>query len=272
MESVLSGPGSNRLLAELRRSKIVEFVENQGTVATEELVNRLGVSLMTIWRDLTVLDEAGRLRKIRGGATRLPKGRDEEPLFVSKQVINRERKEAIARYAATTLVADHDIIFLEAGTTAAAMVKYLNQRNLTVVGNGLGTMTELAKRLTDVNVYCCGGMLRDVAHTFVGPQAEEFFQRMNARTCFLGATGFAIPEGFTDPNPLEIQVKRAMAKSASRVVMLLDSSKLGAKSFTRILPTAEVDIVITDADAPAAWCEQLRALGLEVHLAGGGGS
>lgn len=269
MASILSAPASNRLLADLRRSKIIEAVEKEGTVTTEALVGQLGVSLMTIWRDLTVLADEGRVRKIRGGVTRLPKGRDDEPLFVSKQVLNRERKETIARYAATTLVADNDIIFLEAGTTAAAMVKYLRQRNLTVVGNGLGTMTELAKRLTDVNVYCCGGMLRDVAQTFVGPQAEEFFQRMNARTCFLGATGFAAPEGFTDPNPLEIQVKRAMAKSADRVVMLLDSTKFGAKSFTRILPTEEVDLVVTDADAPQSYRDQLDALGVEVRIAEG---
>lgn len=268
MDTALSTPLSNRLLADVRRSKLVDMVEAQGTVTTEALVSQLGVSLMTIWRDVTVLDQAGRLRKIRGGATRIAQNRDGEPLFVSKQVLNRERKETIAHYAATTFIDDNDIICLEAGTTAAAMVKYLQQRNLTVIGNGLGTMNELAKRLTDVHVYCCGGMLRDVAQTFVGPQAEEFFQRMNARTCFLGATGFAIPEGFTDPNPLEIQVKRAMAKSASRVVMLLDSTKLGVKSLTQILPTAEIDIVVTDAAVPPAWCEQMTALGLDVRIAG----
>lgn len=268
MDSSLDAPINNRLLVDLRRNKIVEAVEERGTVATEELVNQLGVSLMTIWRDLTMLDEEGRVRKIRGGAMRLPKGRDGEPLFVNKQVLNREQKEAIARYAATTLVEDNDIIFLEAGTTAAAMVKYLCQRNLTVIGNGLETMNELAKRLTNVNVYCCGGMLRDVAQTFVGPQAEEFFQRVNARTCFLGATGFANPEGFTDPHPLEIQVKRAMAQSASRVVMLLDSSKLGIKSLARILPTEEIDIVVTDGAASPTWREQFVALGIDIRIAG----
>ena len=67
---------------------------------------------------------------------------------------------------------DNDIICLEAGTTAAAMVKYLQQRNLTVIGNGLGTMNELAKRLTDVQVYCCGGMLRK---PLLAPKPRSFF-------------------------------------------------------------------------------------------------
>jgi DeoR/GlpR family transcriptional regulator of sugar metabolism len=71
-----------------------------------------------------------------------------------------------------------------------------------------------------------------------------------ARTCFLSATGLAFPAGFTDPNPLEIQVKRAMAKSAGQVVMLLDSTKLGVRSLSRILPIEEVDILVTDARRP----------------------
>lgn len=261
---------NDRLLADLRRSKIVEYVEQGGTVTTEQLVGQFGVSLMTIWRDLTSLDHEGRLRKIRGGATRLAKGRDGEPLFVSKQVMNREHKESIAAYAATQLVDDNDILFLEAGTTVAAMVKYLGKRNLTVIGNGLGTMNELARLLPDINVYCCGGMLRDVAQTFVGPQAEEFFQRINAATCFLSATGCAFPEGFTDPNPLEIQVKRAMANSAGRVVMLLDSTKLGVKSLACTMPIEEVDIVVTDANAPQEALDRFAALGVDVRVAGEG--
>jgi len=89
MDADLTTPVSDRLLADSRRSRIIEIVEENGTATTEQLVGQLGVSLMTVWRDLTALDAEGRLRKIRGGATRAPKARDGEPLFVSKQVLNR---------------------------------------------------------------------------------------------------------------------------------------------------------------------------------------
>lgn len=102
----------------------------------------------------------------------------------------------------------------------------------------------------------------------MGPQAEEFFERINAHTCFLSATGLAFPEGFTDPNLLEIQVKRAMAKSAGRVIMLLDSTKLGVRSLSRILPTEEVDILVTDAGASPEERARLAALGADVRIAG----
>jgi DeoR/GlpR family transcriptional regulator of sugar metabolism len=94
----------------------------------------------------------------------------------------------------------------------------------------------LARLTPAVSVYCCGGMLRPVAYTFVGPQAEEYFRTVNAATCFLSATGLTLAEGITDVSLLEIQVKRVMAASADRVIFLLDSSKFGVRSLARIVP------------------------------------
>ena len=215
---------------------MVELVDQRGQMTSDDLANTFAISPMTVWRDLTSLEEEGRLRRVRGGAARVDRRADAEPLFVSKQVVNRERKEVIARYAAENFVDDGDIIFIEAGTTALAMVKYLKHcEHLTVIGNGLGMMNELARLLPGVTVYCCGGMLRPTGLTFVGPQAEEFFRHVNARTCFLSGTGLSFPEGLTDVNLLEIQVKRVMAASAGRAVLLMDSTKFGVKSLAKVV-------------------------------------
>jgi DeoR/GlpR family transcriptional regulator of sugar metabolism len=258
----------HRLPAELRRDQIAAFVQEHANATAEELGAHFGVSLMTVWRDLTTLEEAGRVRRVRGGAARLERPADAEPLYDSKRVLNSTAKERIARYAAERFVKDGDILFMEAGTTVAAMAKYLTAyQHLTVIGNGLGTMTELARLTPAISVYCCGGILRPVAYTFVGPQAEEYFRTVNAATCFLSATGLTLAEGITDVSLLEIQVKRAMAASADRVIFLLDSSKFGVRSLARIVPMREVDVLITDSDAPAPFVEALRAQGIEVHLA-----
>lgn len=259
---------SGRLMTEQRRGQISELVEQLGAITSEELVKQYGVSLMTVWRDLTALEELGRLRRIRGGAVRLDRRSEAEPLYVSKQVINQSKKDAIARYAAEHFVDDNDIIFMEAGTTVAAMAKHLPAyKHLTVVGNGLGTMNELAKQLPEITVFCCGGMLRDVGLTFIGPQAEAYFRQLNARTCFLSATGITAAEGMTDPSLLEIQVKRAMAHNAERVVLLIDSTKFGVRSLAKIFDVSEVDILVTNADAPSAALEAMAAAGVEVHVA-----
>jgi DeoR/GlpR family transcriptional regulator of sugar metabolism len=140
-------------------------------------------------------------------------------------------------------------------------------KHLTVVGNGLGTMNELAKQLPGVTVFCCGGLLREVGLTFVGPQAEAYFRQINAHTCFLSATGITTSEGVTDPNLLEIQVKRAMAQSASRIVLLMDSTKFGMRSLAKIFDVREVEVLVTDTGAPPAILDEIRALGVDVHIA-----
>jgi DeoR/GlpR family transcriptional regulator of sugar metabolism len=259
-----------RLLTEQRRDHIVELVDQLGAVTNEDLVRQFGVSLMTVWRDLTGLEEAGRLRRVRGGATRRDRRLEAEPLYVSKQVINHANKDRIARYAAQHFIADGDIVLMEAGTTVAAMARHLPAyKHLTVVGNGLGTMNELAKQLPGVTVFCCGGLLREVGLTFVGPQAEAYFRQINAHTCFLSATGITTYEGVTDPNLLEIQVKRAMAHSAERVVLLMDSTKFGMRSLAKIFDVRDVQVLVTDAGAPPAVLDEIRILGVDVRVAAG---
>lgn len=258
----------SRLLTEERRQRIAGLIEERGTVIAEDLATGFGVSNMTIWRDLTALEEAGKLRRIRGGAVRVENVQAIEPLYASKRVVNRAKKDAIARYAARHFVHDNDIIILEAGTTVAAMVKFLNQRNLTLITNGLGTINEAVPTVPDITVMCCGGMLREGAMTFVGPQAVQFFQNIRARTFFLGATALAFPQGITDPNPLEIQVKLAMAASAEHVVVLIDSTKFGKRSLSTILPLEAIHALITDSGVPAEDVERLRLLGIDVHVVG----
>jgi DeoR/GlpR family transcriptional regulator of sugar metabolism len=193
---------------------------------------------------------------------------DAEPFYVSKQVVNQNKKDRIARFAAEHFIADGDIIFMEAGTTVAAMARHLPAfKQLTVVGNGLGTMNELAMQLPGITVFCCGGMLREVGLTFVGPQAEVYFRQINAHTCFLSATGITTTEGVTDPNLLEIQVKRAMAHSAGRIVLLMDSTKFGTRSLAKIFDVRDLDVLVTDAAAPGDVLAEIAALGVQVHVA-----
>lgn len=257
---------TSRLLTNERRKRILALLEAEGSVSADRLADIFGVSHMTIWRDLTNLEESGSLLRVHGGATKSDVATPPEPLYRAKRVVNRAKKDTIARYAADTFVNNGDIIILEAGTTILSMVKFLNHQNLTVVTNGLGTVSELAPAVPDINVLCCGGMLRDVSLTFVGPQAIQYFQSIRAQTFFLGASGLAFPEGITDPNVLEIQVKQAMAASAERIVVLLDSTKFGKRSLMSILPLDQVDVIVTDSDAPNEFIDRLRKLKIDVHV------
>ncbi len=207
------------------------------------------------------------MRRVHGGVARIENDPNNEPGYKSKRILNIEKKTLIARYAAQNFIEDKDIIILEAGTTVGMMLKFMTCSNLTVITNGLANLENLSMCLPHMTVLSCGGMMRSVANTFVGPQAIDFFQNVRARTLFLSATGLAIPGGITDPNLFEIQIKQAMAGSAARVILLIDSTKFGIRSLSSILPMERINILVTDAGASENDMSQLREMGIDVHVA-----
>lgn len=253
------------MLAEDRRRAIAELVLEQGSVSAKDLSHRFGVSPMTVYRDLKELEAVHALERVRGGAVR--RQETDEPMFMAKREVNRERKQAIARYAAEHFVGDDDILLIEAGTTVTSLVRYLPDTLAALLANGLDALNEARRLVPSVPVFGCGGMLRSPSFTFVGPEAEAFFRSISATTFFLSATGLTLRDGVTDPNPLEIQVKRAMAASAQRTVLLLDSSKFGQSSLREVLPLERIDALVTDGAAPAATLRELSDRGVDVHVA-----
>ncbi|MFQ3566160.1 MAG: DeoR/GlpR family DNA-binding transcription regulator [Aggregatilineales bacterium] len=262
----MSKPARYAPIGEQRRREIAQMVRQKGTISTVELVDYFKLSPMTIWRDLRVLEDMGVIQRVRGGAASLDDTTG-EPIYTHKKSINSRQKETIAHYAAINFVRDGQIIILEAGTTVMAMVKYLDRRDLTVISNGLGVLNELSTMLTTLTVISCGGVMRDVSKTFIGPQAEQFFETVQAHLLFLSATGITIEGGISDPSPLEIQVKRAMISSAERVVLLIDSSKFGIRSLKQVLPIEQVHAIVTDKEPPSEYIDWLARANVELHIA-----
>jgi DeoR/GlpR family transcriptional regulator of sugar metabolism len=251
-----------------RRRDILKQIAAHGSSTIAELSQRYGVSEMTIRRDLKALEEHGQIQYTHGGAVAVD-GLQQEQRYAAKAQLNIAQKQRIAQYAAAHFVQDHAVIILESGTTVAAMVPYLSTKeHLTIVTNGLNTANALRGLLSTSTVISTGGILRDISFTFVGPVAEGFFQQFYARTLFLSGIGFTLDAGLTDPQMIDTQVKKAMIGAADRVVVLLDSSKFGVKSFTRVIQAGEIDVLITDAAAPAPILAELRRMGVDVHVVG----
>ena len=258
------------MIPEQRRQDILKVVSSQGAGTISELSERYGVSEMTIRRDLQSLEKEGHLKYTHGGAIVMPKDAlRTEPRYEAKKRQNRIQKAQIAGYAVARFVADNDIIILESGTTVTAMVPHLaGKENLTVVTNGLFTTNELRSLAPQSTVICTGGILREMSFTFVGPVAERFFHEFYARKLFLSGIGFTLDAGLTDPQMIDTQVKKAMIASADQVIVLVDSSKFGVKSFTRVIAAYDADILITDSGAPPEIIEDLRNHDVDVHVVG----
>lgn len=249
-----------------RKSAIIEYLSNEGGCTIKHLSQSLNVSEMTVRRDLRQLEVTGHVILSHGGAV-LAQSYVQEPATIEKASRNQDVKERLAAYAIKHFVSEGDILILEGGTTVARMTSYLlSFSQLTVLSNGLNTLNSLNTGVGTNVVLCCGGTLREQSSTFVGPVAESFFEQFHADTVFLSGLGFTPETGFTDPNLLDTRVKRAMIRSARQTVMLLDSSKFGARSFTTTAMASEVSAVITDKGIPLEIKDYFIQQGVPLHI------
>lgn len=258
------------MLKEQRLQYILSKLDKKRVVTIADLCQNLDVSNMTIWRDLSELENQGLLRRVRGGA--LATEIDTDPTQVTFPNFDPlldphyDQKTLIGRYAAQKLVSDGDSIIIEAGTTTSSLVPFLHQSELTLLTNGLVTTMMAAPQGKNTTIMCSGGILIDTG-AFIGPQAEEFFTHFRVKKAFLGAEGFTIEDGFTDTTPLYSQLKCVMKQNAEKIIMLINSSKLGVRSLIQVISLDDVDIIVTDSAAPIDIVEELRQRGIEVHIA-----
>lgn len=249
-----------------RQRFILDLLDREGSVSLATLRAALPVTMMTLWRDLAALEARGRLRRVRGGALRPDMA--EEPPFDQKKQRAFTRKRRIAARAAAEFVAAGDALFLEGGTTIAQLLPHLTASGLVVLTNSLPILNRAHAQHPKLTLQCSGGMFSPVSGNFIGPDAVAFFQRKRARTFFMSATGLDPATGqLTDPNPLEIEVKRAMARQAERIVLLLDSTKLSLVSLEAVLPLDRIDALVIDDGAAPAVRRKLATFGPKIVVA-----
>lgn len=212
---------------------------------------------MTIWRDLRELDEQGLIFRVRGGAL-LRTPASSETGFEAKVTAADAAKRRIAARAVSAFVRPGDVIALEGGTTVASLVEFLPQTRISVVTNSLPVATRLRADRPGLPVAMPGGWLSAVSGNLCGPDAVRWLAIQESAVCFIGATGFDAERGPLDPNPLEIEAKRAMTEKARRVVLLLDASKWGQAALCVTLHPRRIHTVVTDRQPPKAIARMLK--------------
>lgn len=237
------------LLATQRRSRILEWVRQDGAAKVSDLVAEFGVSDMTIRRDLDALARRGLVDKVHGGAT-TPSGSTDEPGFQAKSLREQAEKQAIAR-AAADLVRPGQAVGLSAGTTTWTLALLLRDvPGLTVVTNSLPVALALHDGdRTDQTVVLTGGV-RTPSDALVGPVAVGSLRSVNLDTVFLGTHGMDARSGFTSPNFLEAETNRALVQAARRLVVVADHTKWGVVGLATVAPLERADVIISDNGLP----------------------
>lgn len=234
------------MLAAQRRSEIMTLLERDRIVRVSHLVNALGVSDMTIRRDLQALHEQGALEKVHGGAVVRAEPSTAEPGFEAKSARQLAQKESIAAQAAA-MVRPGSAIAVSAGTTTFAFARHLLAiPGLTVVTNSVWVADLLhGARVPSHTVLLTGGV-RTPSDALVGPLAIAALRSLHLDTVFMGVHGMDANAGFSTPNLLEAETNRAMIASARRMVVLADSTKWGVVGLSSMATLSTASALVTD--------------------------
>jgi DeoR/GlpR family transcriptional regulator of sugar metabolism len=246
-----------------RRRRILEILRERGAVRAADLVPELGVSEVTVRRDLEALARRGLLDRSHGGAA-LPGGT--APLVPAPK--RAAAKRAIGR-AAAELVAPGETVFLNGGSTALEVFRHL-AAPATVVSNNVLAALEPVR---DVELILLGGHVRPdpAERTVVGPFATETLRRTFATRAVIGVGGISVDAGVTTPVAAEAEIARLMLdRTREQVIVVADASKLGAVSDFAVAALDRVDVLVTDAEAPRAERAALERAGIRVVVATAG--
>jgi DeoR family fructose operon transcriptional repressor len=250
------------MYAEERQQEILRRARAIGRVDVVTLGEEFAVTTETIRRDLTVLERAGVLRRVHGGA--IPVERlGFEPALATRDEVMTAEKERIAKAAVAELPEDGAII-IDAGSTTGRLVQILPaDRELTVIVNSPPLATVLATR-SNLSVIMLGGRVRGRTLATVDDWALHPLSRLNVDVAFMAANGCSVARGLTTPDPAEAAIKRAMIKAAKRSVLLADHTKFSDTYLACFASLPEIDVVITDTGLDPATVADVAAAGPEV--------
>ena len=251
----------------VRQQRILDLLQERGSISSKHLADLLGVTAMTVWRDLRELAEMGLIQRIRGGVqSRQAAVRGIAAAPVSDAESERI-KQTIARRAVEEFVRPGDMLAIGGGTTVAALVPWLPEEKVSVLTNSIFLASMIRGQRPGVSVLLPGGWLSPLSGDLCGPETVRRLAREESRVCFISAWAYDAERGPLDQNPLEIETKRALVRGARRVVLLLESAKFYREAACITLHPRHLHAVVTEAEPPADVASHFEKLGIRLIVA-----
>jgi len=251
------------MTADERQKRIEEYLQKAEFASLEELSTHVRASVSTVRRDLTALEGAGNVKRTHGGA-RIVTPHSDEFAFSARDTHQLNEKETIGR-AAAALVQPNESVIIDAGTTAYHVALHLVNKAQMVVTNSL-PVANLFGSASQMEVVVSAGVIYPRLGVLVGPLAVETFSKIHADVAIMSAGGISL-DGVTNSHALLIDIQRQMIRGARKIILCLDHTKFGRKSTMHLCDLDDVDIIVTDSQAPEAMVAALRERGIEVVLA-----
>lgn len=252
-----------------RINQLIEILKVRNFVSIKELSSTLGVSEMTIRRDLQILEQNKVAENVYGTTVYNPAHavtKNETDYNLSSEGGKQNlQKDHIGRFAAS-LVEQGDIIIIDTGSTTEHIVSYLpNNKNITVLCYNINILMEL-RRNPGVKMLFAGGYYHSNAQMFECTDGINFIRSVRAKKVFVSAAGIHAELGVTCVNSYEVPTKRAILKSSLQKILVADSSKFGVVRSAFFCELSEISAIITDDGLSEDWQKLIRDLGIELHV------
>jgi DeoR family ulaG and ulaABCDEF operon transcriptional repressor len=247
-----------------RHRIILKLLQERSIISVSDLVEILDASDATVRRDVNALADAGKVRRIRGGAESLHP-RHEAHLVGTPFALSRDiavpQKRAIAR-AAAALIEEGDSIIINAGTSTLAMTEFLVNRQLDILTNSIPVMARLHETSRN-RVSVPGGTIFREQNIVISPFEDDTVDSFWAQKLFTGCFGIN-RHGVMEADPLIVQAQARLLKRAEQVIVLADSQKLRQRSPIIVLPLEKISVLITDDGASETDLDELRAADVKI--------
>lgn len=258
-------PQGAALLAEPRRMKILEWLQEEGSARVRELSEAFSVSEVTVRMDLERLEKDGLIVREHGGAFLRSVPQQVRSLSL-QHLVNMESKRRIGA-AAAALVKDGETIILDSGSTTTEMATHLSAReHLNVITNAINIALTLGA-LPTCTVHMPGGQFKPPTLSLSGEKSADYFQGVFAEKLFLATAAVSFEAGLTYPSMADLYVKRAMIGAASQVILVADSTKIGRTSFSSLGGIELIHCLITDQGIRDEDRKAFEAAGIAVIVA-----
>ena len=253
------------LLAETRRRRILDWLQEEGSARVTALSEAFNVSEPTIRQDLERLESEGHIVREHGGAFLATMPQQVQALALH-HLVNMDAKRAIGRVAAA-LVTDGETIILDAGSTTTEVARNLTKRlDLHVITNALNIALILGAN-PSCTIHMPGGQFKAPTLSLSGEKSAGYFENVLAEKLFLATAGASLDAGLTFPAFADLYVKRAMIKAAREIILVADSTKIGRLSLAVLGPFTLVNRLITDAGLRDEDRRAIEKMGIEIVIA-----
>ena len=252
----------NKISNQERQERIWDLILQNQRVSIQEICDIFHISEATVRRDLSLLENLGKLRRVHGGGVIAPSSNQELPLQ-QRQLVQREEKERIAQ-AAAEMIQDGDSIYLGSGTTVLELAKRLKERqNLLVFTNSLLVVNAMAG-FAGVNLIVLGGEHRSSESSFIGHYTEMILKEIHADKVFIGVFAISPEDGVTHQFLPETQTDRAILNCGRERIILADQTKFGRKAPFGLAKIDQFETIITDKGLSTQTLAVLKEKGIKV--------